>query len=986
MSPTEVVRYYIRVRHAAACMCLSLLVGAGAAWAHTASGGALGLTIDDTTGRVSRIELAGESVVAASAVAASGFAVADWATDKTYRPVPMRRGDDGSWQGQQDGFQITATIAGLDGAIDVRGEVADVSAADRSLSLRFGLPVAAEGWQWSSDLDRRLPIVGAGSYTNGVSIRVGSGRLDLWPLSAISNDRATLALATRIDEPAICHGRYEGTDQLLSLTFDVALTELARKSPRRARFHFAILAADTPFGMRSGLGEYYRVWPDLFVKRTDLMGGWFAWGDILHLGPPLSDFGLMFHEGPTSEGHASDPRLGIPRYPYIEPGMFQLHFGDLDHRPDREEIMQRLREYAADCDDAGKMAQLSERDRWNRKMSRAILVSGIRDPEGEIVIAAVGQYGWVAGSRWAAQFPLLLDPDIEHGAAATYLEAMRDRVPRDDWGEGRYLDSYSAHIRSVDYAPEHLAVADFPPTFDAENRPCQLMAIPMFEYVEALGRLLDEHGKTILVNAYGHGAPFPFHRFDVLGKEHWAAASGGLFQRYRAMAYQKVVTDLPSNEPIDAQYIEEFLVYDIFPGGYGRGDWGQEKMRLDYRRVIPLLRLLHRLGWQPVTHATTPRREVKIERYGGPEGPVCLVVHNPWGGKLVEVAVDARALGLGPKAQCEELIRGDPIQWQHAGDELRLTVALGPRQTALVALGENEARARLYELLATDKLNDVAFCVKEWPLREDGAHPRAAALTGAPKLAPDGLRTLAGELAPADHALNARMRELLTEAADLKGRGASPPTLASAAELAAPEAEPAGAKLPWKETFDRLDAERWTFKEDHPGLEVRDGKLVMRLPENATSIGLSCKEPFDFGARPIELRYKFQFNHAGHQWYLMQSVRLAPTLTGGAGDYLHIRCDPGLRMRLENGLTPATDYKWSLTPYQAYETNVPHEVVLHLDGERLRMWIDDKLHGEGQHGLGFTLGYLSLGLYSGHRGHGDECWFDDLEASEVEAW
>jgi hypothetical protein len=46
----------------------------------------------------------------------------------------------------------------------------------------------------------------------------------------------------------------------------------------------------------------------------------------------------------------------------------------------------------------------------------------------------------------------------------------------------------------------------------------------------------------------------------------------------------------------------------------------------------------------------------------------------------------------------------------------------------------------------------------------------------------------------------------------------------------------------------------------------------------------------------------------------------------------------------------------------------------------------DELHGEGQHGLGFTLGYLSLGVYSGHMGHGDECWFGEVEVREATTW
>ena len=556
----------------ACILALALTTSAGPI---TVSSGPLTLELDAATGRATALTLAGSAKAPAGVT--GGFAVADHATEKSFLPFPVAvTGAEGDLrlEGAQRGLKLAGAIKVEAHRIDVRGEIADTSGADRAISLRFGLPLAGDGLMWSRDLRRRARVDEAASVTNAVNTSLGSGKMELWPLAAISDGSATLSLATRIDEPAIFHCSYDPHEALFTIQFDVALTELARKLPRRAPFHFAILASETPFGMRSALAEYYATWPDLFVKRTDLLGGWFAWGDALHLASPISDFGLMFHEGPDGNGHQSDPELGIPRFPYIEPGMFQLHFGDFDHRPSREEIMERLGEYAAEADDAEKLRALAPNDAWNRKMCRAILKSGIRNADGELAIAAVGQYSWVAGSRWAAQFPLLLDPDIENGAAATYLGEMAQRVPEPDWGEGRYLDSYSAHILSVDYSPEALAMAGSPPCFDGELRPCQLMAIPMFEYVEALGKLLDRHRKTILVNAYGHPAPFPFHRFDILGKEHWVSGSGRLFERYRAMAYQKVVTDLPSSEPIDRKFMEGFLLYNVYPGGYGRGDWG----------------------------------------------------------------------------------------------------------------------------------------------------------------------------------------------------------------------------------------------------------------------------------------------------------------------------------------------------------------------------------------------------------------------------
>ena len=975
------------MRYGLPAVCLLALVGNGHTDEVPVACKALGLIMDGSTGAIISAKL--DDRVVSPQAGGGGFAVADYATDKQLKPfaVALQPSEEGiAYEGVARGLRLSGGIRALPEGIDITGLVQDTSGADRAISLRFAIPVEAEGWQWSRDLRVRAPIREGLAFDNSVKIGLGSGRLDLWPLSAINSSTATLALATRIDEPAVFHCSYDPTDALFAIQLDFCLTQLAKKLPRRAPFHFTILAHDMPFGMRSALAAYYATFPDLFVKRTDKLGGWFAWGDVLHLKAPISDFGLMFHEGPTAEGHESDARLGIPRFPYIEPGMFQLHFGDLDHEPSREEIMGRLGDYAAQADDPAQMEALADRDQWNRKMCRAILKSGIRDPEGDLVIARVGQYSWVAGSRWAAQFPLLLDPDIEHGAAATYLDYIRDNAPKPEWGEGRYLDSYSAHIRSVDYSPDALAVADFPPCFDEQLRPCQLMAIPMFEYVEALGRLLDEHQKTILVNAYGHPAPFPFHRFDILGKEHWASASGRLFEKYRCMAYQKVVTDLPAYEAIDGAFIDEFLVYGIYPGGYGRGNWGQEQMREHYRRVVPLLRLESRLGWQPINWAATRAPEVKVERYGSPPGPMLFAVHNPYTPKEVVLDIDLRGVGHGD-LMCLDLLRGRPLDWVSTKTSLRVRAGMAARATALIAVGDATAFTKLYGMLAQDKLEDVALCAREWELRRGARHPRAKQLAAACRArTPEQMRTALaglGALEPADDPLNARMSQLLSQAAEALAKADAPPDLQPAGDTVVPQDEATGAKLPFIESFDTLDPNRWRLEQEQVGIQVRDGRLTMQLPEKgARSVGITSQEFFDFGTRPLNFTYKFQFNHGGHRWYLMQSFRLAPTAGAGADDFLHIRCDPGLCVRLENAETPASGYTRSLTPYQGYKTNAPHEVSLTIDGERYRLLIDGQLHGEGPHGMGFAAGYLSLGLYSGHYGHGDTCWFDDLRVEE----
>ncbi|MFQ6098332.1 MAG: hypothetical protein ACE5O2_11465, partial [Armatimonadota bacterium] len=719
--------------------------------------------VTDDVGRVARLTLDGTDLTHRPAVAYSGFAVADCAGERAeaqYVPVPCDVRETPTVievEGAVADVRLRARIAQAPGGFFLSGDLQDERDQDRAISLRFSLPVNAVGWLWSRDLNHALEITPKQTLTNALPCPVGLGSFDISPVNAIASEDRTLAFATRMDRPAISRTEYDAGSGLFSIAFDFALTDIARKFPRRAPFQFYVLAADNAWGLRAALAQYYRTCPELFVRRSPLAGGWFAWGDILSLDPPLCDFGLRFHEAPQSqEAHEHNLALGILSFPYIEPGMFQLHFGDFDHRPTRDEIMQRLNQYAAEAQDADAMAKLTGRQQYERNMSLAVLRSGVRDPNGDIVIGAVGQYNWVPGSHWGAQFPLILEPDIEDGAAHQYLRQAAQNVPRRDWGEGRYLDSYSAHVKRITYAPEHLAELSVPPTFDKQTKqPCQMMALAMFEYVKRLHAMLDEHKKLILVNAYGHNAPFPFHLFDVLGKEHWITPSGRLLSKYRAMAYRRPVTDLPSYEPVDRSFLRECLVYDVFPGGYGRPNWHQEEMRPYYREVIPLLRLLDRLGWEPIPWAKATRREVFVERYGPSlsldASPLCFVVHNPFGPKVARIAIDARRLGIAENAWCRELLDDRPLSWSREGHALKLSLGIGVRDTALVAVGARDQMSALCRLLADDRLSDVRFCLREWALREKADHPLAKMKWGR---SPRELRALADAVPADDHPLN----------------------------------------------------------------------------------------------------------------------------------------------------------------------------------------------------------------------------------------
>jgi len=963
---------------------LALMLGLSAA---AAENGSLAL---DERGAVSQISIAGRDLLCAASVEESGFAICDRTRGDEFVPLreltPGRAGP--VLRSDEVQAQVEVQFEELGGALQVGGTVRSLTEPPRCLTLRFALPVDLTGWRWHQDLHQTRAIAAPTVYRNGLATEWGGGWMSLWPFAAVSDDRSTIGLATRIDEPRLVRFSYLGEQRLLVVEFDVGLSEhsiFATSAP----FRFFLVTADAPTGLREVLARYYELFPELFVERTEDAGGWFAWGDIERQPGPLSDFGLMFHESPESEqGLANDTLLGLVPMPYIEPGMYQLHFGDQDDRPTREQVLERLRTYA-DPEFTGRIwsdqpAASEEQERQKQRLCEAVLTSGARDPDGELIIGRIGQFSWVAGSRWAAQLPCLLDPDISAGRGQYLLDDAREHVLGEPRMKGAYLDSYSAHMRVVSYAPEHLAAANIPPVFAGDPpRPCVAMPFAAIEYVEALRDLIGEE-RVILPNLYGFVAPYPWHQFDVLGKEHWVAPAGWLMQSFRMLGRHKVVTQLPAYEDQPAIFLRKMLLYDVFPGGYARrtGD-PPVGMREDYRALLPLLRVLHRLTWQPLTGVSAEAADTQVERYGERGGLQLLVVHSPFVGRKARLHLDAAGLGIAPGAWCSDPLDDRPLNWRREGDEMVVEAAVEAGDVRLIAIGETADHRRLRSMLAEDRVADAALCLREYRMRQETAHPAETLLQAQPEtLGAPWLRGLREALV-GDEPSIARARELADDALALV-RGNGDLRADRPETVAEPSAGAIVLALPYEEDFEQpLDRDIWDWPEDEPGVRLSDGKLELEIARG-NSAGLSMKRLVDFSARPAQLDWDFQYNHSGGDYYLMLTFSLAPPAEG-AQDILRIRLDPGIRMRVENGETAPSNFTVSLTDYTSYETNVPHHMTLQIGPERYALWIDGALHGRGEHRLGFTHGRFTAGVYSGHGGFGDVCWMDNLRIHRIDA-
>jgi len=519
-----------------------------------------------------------------------------------------------------------------------------------------------------------------------------------------------------------------------------------------------------------------------------------------------------------------------------------------------------------------------------------------------------------------------------------------------------------------------------PPQFDAVTfQPCTFNGATIGQWVEALWDMLPPGKRELLPNLYNQPVPFPWHRLTVMGKEHWIDPAGPLMQQCRAMGYRKVVTQLPAYEDRDDRFLRNLVLLGVFPGGYARRTTDPPQgMRSTYRVIIPLLRQLHRLEWAPITHAVPTASGVMIERYGRAPGPIAFAVQNPYDGDIARLAIDARRLALPPDACAADVIDGSPVEYSREGGKLNVAIGLEGNNTTLLVVGDRGAHAEWLRMLADDRLDDARLCLKEHALRHKiDAHPASAAATELDRDSAPGRLLAVSKAITGDAPTEVRARELLALAAEHL-RGAKEAKLAPSR---APKMPRPGVPLPWGETFETLSPKRWQPARVN-GIRVVNGRLEMELPRDARQAEIHTTQCWPFVPRPLTVETDFKFTHGDHDRYLRLSMKIAGTPTG-PGEYLLLRIESSRRrpavIRVENHNAPPTRWKHTLTEWKTFDPDQPHRLRLRLERNTFRLELDGELVGEGPHECSFGWAYVALGVYSGHRGRGDVCWWDNLK-------
>ncbi len=959
--------------------------------AATIKAGALKLTWSQT-GRVSGVQCGGADLTGAG-VPASGMAIRDCATQEVYEPLSgqVRATAEGLRVSGRNGagtLAVAADCVAEKNWLVVRGEVENLTEADRAVSLRFALPVTCQDWRWGTRLHSSEALLPGRCIHLGDRTTLGSGHMALRPVAAIFDKAHTLGLVVPVDFIGLYDFSADADKGLFSLVIDFAMTKHCPRFFKKVAFEFYIDGEADGWGLRSVLARYYENRPQFFERHTPEAGGWFAWGDILRLPPPVCDYGLMFHEQPESrEGYAHDQALGIRTYPYIEPIMYQMCLGDQpkDKIPERKLILDRLEEWAR-FDTTGRLPSGGwETQEALQRVCQAIIQSGVRDRDGNVVIGSVAQYNWISGTKWAAQFPLNLSPAIPRGAGQDRLDYVRTNLLNSPYLTGIYLDSFSAHASKANYATDQLKYLGYAPPFDASTfEPCTINGLAIHEWVEALWNVLPADKKELLPNLYNQPVPFPWHRFTVMGKEHWIEPSGPLMQQFRTMAHRKVVTQLPTYEDKDEQFLRNLMLLDVFPGGYARRSTDPPSgMCAAYRIVIPLLRQLHRLGWEPVTRALPASSGIRIERYGSTPGPIAFVIQNPFEADIVRFEVDARSLALPDDAFVVDAVDGEPVEYARQRGELQVAIGLKGNSTTVLVAGNRDAHAQWRRMLADDRLDDVRLCLKESALRQEvDAHPAWALAANLSRATTPEEMSSVSKAITGDAPTEVRARELLAIAATLTRQAFNPEIVPSRG--AQSPAEDSRAALPWTEAFQELSPQRWAFSDGKQpeGIRVASDRLEMELPRDATGAEIHTVESWPFVPRPLAIETDFKFSHGDHDRYLRLSMKVAGTTDSG-GEYILIRIESSgagsATIWVENHNAPLTSWQHTLTERRRFDPTQPHHLRLRLERETFRLEMDGVPVGEGPHECEFGWANLALGVFSGHRGHGDVCWWDNLQ-------
>ncbi len=587
------------------------------------------------------------------------------------------------------GLAFSAVFTYDEGDVAVRGRVADVTGADRAVSLFFAVPVDGADLVWHDDIRRSRRIRGDRIFEHTAPASCGSGAMSIYPVGTVAGtgaDGAPFCLSIALDptQPGQFRIGYDASRRELAIRYDFALVPDTEAFPAAADFSFRVFCSNASWGFRGAWAKYMALFPAQFAVRARKQGLWMPFTAVEKV-RGWEDFGFRFHEM-HGTGSDFDSRNAIDAYNYTEPFTWWMNMPKGMERT-YENAVAMMEQYAAD----------EKADPFQHAHALALKASGMKTADGKYFVQFF-DLPWCDGACWILN-PNPNQPGEFNGATVNWnTSCLAKRHGFDSLLAGEYIDSVEGYTTpELNFDRAAFKYETLPLTFDAKTkRPGIFKGVSVFEFTRKVAADMHALNKSL----FGNGVPYRFSwllaNFDIMGTETvWLGKDGsyapekdGQMAVWRTLSGQKPYLLLQNTDfhkfdhAMVERYMRRVLFYGLFPSmfsvdaasnPYWENPALYDRDRDLFKKYAPLVREVAEAGWEPVTLARSSNRNVFVERFGRRYLTLCNDTAKP---QKTRVAVD-----FPVRRKAVERISGTEVAVSSKG---LFTIELPPQSTALV--------------------------------------------------------------------------------------------------------------------------------------------------------------------------------------------------------------------------------------------------------------------------------------------------------------
>lgn len=596
--------------------------------------------------------------------------ITDAATGKTVPVSPeeaLVSSNTVRWMGSAMGIEWMLMIEpGAKGEVVVTGELS--AEEERCVRVSVGCETDLQERTWHGDLGPGAAMErGRSVYRRTVPSRFGTdGLASVYPFAAVSGTGGVLVAETDPAEPRIHQVVADAEHGFFGIHYDLGLSPLTSNFPGRASFRCAF------WSLAGGDNAFRRV-VEGFYRRH----------------PAFAEGGLAAR----AVSAATIGELGSWTY------AFDASCLERQTAPEAARVLGLVA--------MGNDAQAEE--------ATAVLVGGARRADG-LPDAVFGDE-----ELPAMAVEVNPDPDLGVEPELPLSPAMLG------WRRAKWLlqDAETTGVRvraptvlrSADYSPAAIGVADFPCTYERDvGRACLAPLMAACEYAAALSGALGAREKELVCDLPWPGsfvlaqyAGMLGETLGVLGPDGYRAYDGGDLHVRRIAAGRKpfqvtAVCTGPVSPEAAAAYLRESLFWGFVPGfvgvdaAEGPGEDVLGPARAEISSYVPLILRLAEAGWNPVSEARPLSPSLEVEAFGRSTGGVMHVT-------LRNTSRDPLSAELALPAYGEPLLVVNPLTAEYGF----MGTKAGKCPVELVGGG-----VQVLDVVPVSRVNDELAFMKGW--------------------------------------------------------------------------------------------------------------------------------------------------------------------------------------------------------------------------------------------------------------------------------